>query len=101
VEVEDLEFYAHKMDDLVGRLDSLIELQQAAQQAKNHITITHKQDGGGFWGGVAVMACISTYLALIIFAVWNVIQISNLVSWEGVYGRELSAVKQQLNQPKP
>lgn len=94
---DDLDHYAEQIDNLVGRLDSLIEL----QQSRNHFVVTNKQEGATGLVAAAITACFLTYLSLIIFAVWNVIQISNLVSWEGVYGRELSAVKQQLNQPKP
>jgi hypothetical protein len=94
---EGLDHYAERIDSLVDRLDSLIEM----QASRNHFVVTNKQEGATGLVAAAITACFLTYLSLIIFAVWNVIQISNLVSWEGVYGRDLSAIKQQINQHKP
>ena len=54
----------------------------------------------GAWGAHAVCACFFMYLTLIIFAVWSIFQINNLVAWGNVYGRDLAAMKQQINQEK-
>ena len=94
---EDLDHYAKQIGDLVGRLDSLIEL----QQARNSIVVTHTQAGMGVWGAVAVTACLFTTLMVISLAIVILPDIHDLKAWENVFGRDIAAMKQQINQQKP
>lgn len=61
MEVEAIEHYAQKMTDLVGRIDALIEI----QQARNTIQVTHTQTGMSAWAAAAVVACFCTWFGLI------------------------------------
>lgn len=89
--------YTSKIDALVDRIDTLLDHQT---NGKNAITVTHTQTGMGAWGAAAVTACVATYLSLIIFAVWSIFQINNLTAWEGVYGRDLARIQQQIQEKK-
>lgn len=89
---ENLDHYAEKIDELVGRLDALIE----TQATRNHFVVTNKQEGVSGLVAASVTACFLTYLALILFGIWSIFQINNLTAWKDVYGRELAAIKQQI-----
>lgn len=58
----DLDHYASQIDNLVGRLDALIE----QQAARNTITVTHTQAGMSAWGAAAITACFCTWFGLIL-----------------------------------
>ena len=89
--------YTSKVDALVDRIDALLDSQARGQNA---ITVTHTQAGMGPWGAVAVTACLFTTLMVIALAIVILPDIHDLKAWQGVYGRDLSAMKQQLSQEK-
>jgi len=71
------------------------------RQERHGITVTHTQAGMGHWGAVAVTACLFTTLMVIALAIVILPDIHDLKAWQNVFGRDIAAMKQQLNQSKP
>lgn len=87
--------YTSKIDALVDRIDALLDYQQ---NGKNAITVTHTQTGLGAWGAAAVTACFFSTLIVIALAIVIIPEIHDLRAWQTIFGRDISAMKQQMQQ---
>jgi hypothetical protein len=90
------------LPELVGRIDGLIALLETQDTGRSAQTqhVVYESKGVGGLQAAALTACFLTYLSLIIFAIWSIFQINNLTAWEGVYGRDLAAIKQAIQHPQ-
>lgn len=92
---DDLLDYTSKIDALVDRIDALLENQQAG---RNDVRVTHTQTGMGAWGAAAVTACFFSTLIVIAFAIVVIPEIHDLRAWQTIFGRDISTMKQQMQQ---
>jgi hypothetical protein len=104
---EDLDHYAQQIDNLVGRMDAIIEL----QQARNAITVTHTQSGmGGFATGICVASSIGAVVLSVVIAflaanyqsrsyerdqVKVVLEMEQLKAWNDVTRKDIARLQAQ------
>lgn len=86
---------AQKVDSLVGRIDAMLERIDKGSGHVQRVTVETK--GMGAWAAAAVTACFFTSLMLIGLAIVIIPEVHDLRAWETIFGRDLAAMKQQIN----
>lgn len=92
------------VDDLVSELrETSASIQTLVDELRKGTTTTtqtviHKSTLGGFVTGMAIAACIGSFWYTMDVARTLHNEIRDLTAWKDIYGRDLAAVKQQLQQ---
>jgi hypothetical protein len=87
-------------------LELVAELRRASGDSGRNITVTHTQAGNmGFYGGVAVTACVATVTLMIAFMIienrsYSHLdnQVDQLRAWSDVHSKEISRLQAQMQE---
>lgn len=81
------------VDQLVQRLDVMLDHLGKTSQTQ---TVIHKSSVGGFVAGVAVALCVGSFFYTMDVSRTLKNEIRDLTAWKDIFGRDLAATKQQL-----
>lgn len=85
-----------RLDLLIDQINRLTEGLDKAVNFEPHshnYTVTHSSEGMGAWGTAAVTACFFTFLGLILFAVWVIPNVHDLMAWRDIHQNHISALE--------
>ena len=78
-----------QMVDLTAVVRKVVEI----TEGRNVQTVIHKSTGMGAWGAAAVVACFATWVMMLMFGIWTVFQVNNLVAWKDVHASKIAVLE--------
>ena len=89
-----------KIHSVLSAVESLTKVIEDRANNGQTQTVIHKSSMGGFIAGLAVAACIGSFFFAMYASRTLQNEMRDITAWQAVYGRDLAAVKQFVQQQK-